>query len=110
MKETGNLMDSPAAEQTLCFQIFVYLFQCHVRSLRLSIILFLKIQHLIAHLHVAQSLGSIIHQQLFDQVFGNGIHMTLPLNFTAQYLLVDAEGLFIVERWIAHEHFVDENS
>jgi len=32
-KKPNDLMDSTAAEQTLCSKLFVYLFHSHVRSL-----------------------------------------------------------------------------
>lgn len=58
------------------------------------------------HLHIAQPLGSIIYQQLFDQIFRNGIHVSLPFDFAAQYFFINPKRLFIIEGGIANKHFV----
>jgi hypothetical protein len=60
-------------------------------------------------LHVAQSFGSILNEQLLDQILGDGIHVSGPFNFTGQDLLVDAERV-VVEKWrVTGQHLVDQD-
>ena len=60
-------------------------------------------------LHVAQPLGSVLHQELLDQILGHGVNVTRPLDLAAEDLLVDAEWI-VVEEWrVASQHLVDQN-
>ena len=62
-----------------------------------------------AVLHVSQSFGSILNEQLLDQILGDGIHVTWPFNFTGQDLLVDTERV-VVEKWrVTGQHLVDQD-
>jgi len=62
-----------------------------------------------AVLHVAQSFGSILNEQLLDQILGDGIHVTWPFNFTGQDLLVDTERV-VIEKWrVTGQHLVDQD-
>lgn len=61
------------------------------------------------YLHVAETLGAILHEQLLDEVLGDGVHVPRPVDLAGEDLLVDAERVVVEERRVPGEHFVNQN-
>lgn len=51
-----------------------------------------------------------LDKELFDEVLGDGIDVTRPVDFSAQDLFVDREGVIVEKRRVPSQHFVDEDA
>ena len=61
-------------------------------------------------LHVAQSLGTVRHEELLDQILRHRVNMTGPVYLAAQDLLVNPEWIVVKEGRIAGQHLVYEDA
>lgn len=61
-----------------------------------------------SYLHIAQTLGSVQHQQLLDEILRDGVHVPRPFNLATENFFINPERIVIVEWRIADDHLVDE--
>lgn len=60
------------------------------------------------HFHVAEAFGAVLNEELFDEIFGDRVHVSRPVDLAGQDFLVDAERVVVEKRRIAGQHFVNE--
>ena len=53
--------------------------------------------HVTANLEAAESSCDVSNEQFLDEVFGGGVHLTWPLHFTLEDLLVNTKWMLIKE-------------
>ena len=60
--------------------------------------------------HVSKTFCSVLDKKLLNEIFGYGVHVSRPVYFAAQDLLVDAEGVVVEEGRVAGQHLVHEDA
>ena len=60
--------------------------------------------------HVSKTFCSVLDKKLLNEIFGYGVHVSRPVYFAAEDLLVDAEGVVVEEGRVAGQHLVHEDA
>ena len=60
--------------------------------------------------HVSKTFCSVLDKKLLNEIFGYGVHVSRPVYFAAEDLLVDAEGVVVEEGRVAGQHLVHEDT
>mmetsp|Transcript_77581 Transcript_77581/g.240356 ORF Transcript_77581/g.240356 Transcript_77581/m.240356 type:complete len:268 (+) Transcript_77581:2-805(+) len=63
-----------------------------------------------AVLEAAETLGAVVRQQALDEVLGLDVEVPREVDAAREHLLVDAEGVLVVEGRVARQHLEDEDA